>query len=156
MSPAANHRPYVLTIVVVPFLGTVLAMYLLWHRAAHLPDLVLLVTMYILAGFGVTVGFHRMSAHHSFRAHPAAKLVLLILGSMAVQAPPIEWAATHVKHHALSDREGDPHSPMDGFFHAHVGWLFKDRFGDPQRYSRHLLEDPIVVFVNCTYLLWVA
>jgi stearoyl-CoA desaturase (delta-9 desaturase) len=156
MSPAANHRPYILAAVVVPFLGTILAMYLLWHRAAHLSDLVLLISMYILTGFGIGVGFHRMSCHRSFRAHPAAKLVLLILGSMAVEAPPMEWAATHIKHHALSDREGDPHSPMDGFLHAHVGWLFKDRFGDPQQYCRHLLKDPIVVFVNRTYLLWPA
>jgi stearoyl-CoA desaturase (delta-9 desaturase) len=112
--------------------------------------------MYTLNGLGITVGFHRMLTHRSFRPHPAVKLVLLILGSTAVQAPPIEWAASHIKHHALSDQEGDPHSPMEGFFHAHLGWLFKDRFADPQQYCRHLLRDPIVVFVNRTFLLWVV
>lgn len=56
--------------------------------------------MYTLTAFGGTAGFHRMLTHRSFRPHPIVKLVLLILGSMGVEAPPIEWAATHIKHHA--------------------------------------------------------
>lgn len=156
MSPTANYKPYILTIVIVPFLGTVLAICLLWQQAVRWSDLVLLITLYTFSALGLTVGFHRMLTHHSFRPHPAVKLVLLILGCMAVEAPPIEWAATHIKHHALSDHEGDPHSPMEGLFHAHLGWLFKDRFADPQQYCRHLLKDPIVIFVNRTFLLWVA
>jgi stearoyl-CoA desaturase (delta-9 desaturase) len=156
MRSTANYKAYILIIVTVPFLGTVLAICSLWQWAMHLSDLVLLVTMYTFTAFGMTVGFHRMLTHRSFRAHPSVKLVLLILGCMGVEAPPIEWAATHIKHHALSDQEGDPHSPMEGLFHAHLGWLFKDRFADPQQYCRHLLKDPIVVFVNRTFLLWVA
>jgi len=156
MRSTANYKAYLLIIVTVPFLGTVLAICSLWQRAILLSDLVLLVTMYTFTALGMTVGFHRMLTHRSFRAHPTVKLVLLILGCMAVEAPPIEWVATHTKHHALSDREGDPHSPMEGLFHAHLGWLFKDRFADPQQYCRHLLKDPIVVFVNRTFLLWVA
>jgi len=156
MRSTANLKAYVLIIVTVPFLGTVLAIVSLWQRAIRLSDLVLLVTMYTLTALGMTAGFHRMLTHRSFRAHPTVKLILLILGCMGVEAPPIEWAATHIKHHALSDREGDPHSPMEGLFHAHLGWLFKDRFADPQQYCRYLLKDPIVVFVNRTFLLWVV
>jgi stearoyl-CoA desaturase (delta-9 desaturase) len=156
MRPTANYKAYILIIVIVPFLGTVLAICSLWQQAVQQSDLVLLVTMYTFTALGMTVGFHRMLTHRSFRPHPIVKLVLLILGSMAVEAPPIEWAATHIKHHALSDHEGDPHSPTEGLFHAHLGWLFKDRFADPQQYCRHLLKDPIVVFVNRTFLFWVA
>jgi len=152
----ANSKPFALVIVIVPLLGTVLAIGLLWQRAIHWSDLALLATMYALTAFGVTIGYHRMLTHRSFRAHPVVKVILLVLGSMGVEGPPIEFAATHIKHHAHPDREGDPHSPMEGFFHAHVGWLFKDRFADPQIYCRHLLKDPIVVFVNRTFLLWVA
>ncbi len=156
MRPMANSKPFALVIVIVPLLGTVLAIGLLWQRAIHWSDLALLATMYALTAFGVTIGYHRMLTHRSFRAHPVVKVILLVLGSMGVEGPPIEFAATHIKHHAHPDREGDPHSPMEGFFHAHVGWLFKDRFADPQIYCRHLLKDPIVVFVNRTFLLWVA
>ena len=97
-----------------------------------------------------------MLTHRSFQPHPVVKFILLVLGTLAVEAPPIEWAAVHIKHHAQSDREGDPHSPLEGLFHAHVGWLFKGNFPSPEVYCRHLLKDRIVVFVNSTFLLWIA
>src|ERR1700730_2581210 len=156
MKSTAQYKAYILTIVIVPFLGTVLAICSLWQRAINLSDLVLLGTMYTLTAFGIAIGYHRMLTHRSFQAHPVVRGSSLILGAMAIEAPPIEWAATHIKHHAQSDREGDPHSPMEGIFHAHMGWLFKDRFADPQQYCRHLMKDPIVVFINRTFLLWVA
>ena len=143
----------VLVVVIVPLLTTVLALGLLWKRAVHWSDLALLATMYTLVALGVTVGFHRMLTHRSFQPHPVVKLVLLILGSMAFEGPALAWAATHIKHHAQADREGDPHSPVDGFFHAHIGWLFAET-PDPQVYCRHLLKDPTVVFVSRTFWLW--
>lgn len=148
------YKVIVLLVVVVPLLATALAIGLLWQRAVHTLDLVLLGVMYALVAFGVTVGYHRMLTHRSFRAHPAVKLALLILGSMAFEGPAIEWAATHTKHHARSDREGDPHSPIEGFFHAHLGWIFRDGDADPKQYCRHLLTDRIVMFVSKTFLLW--
>ena len=156
MKPMGNAKPFVLVIVIVPFLGTILAIGLLWQQAVRWSDLALLVTLYTLNAFGLTIGYHRMLTHRSFRPHPAVKAILLVLGSMAVASPPIEFAATHIKHHAQSDREGDPHSPLEGLFHSHLGWLFKDRFADPQVYCRHLLKDAIVVFVNRSFLLWVG
>jgi stearoyl-CoA desaturase (delta-9 desaturase) len=75
---------------------------------------------------------------------------------MAVEGPAIEWASTHIKHHAHADQEGDPHSPVEGFFHAHLGWMFKDPDPNTALYGRHLLHDPLVVFVNRTSVLWVA
>jgi stearoyl-CoA desaturase (delta-9 desaturase) len=95
-----------------------------------------------------------MLTHRSFRPHPVVKVLLLVLGSMAFEGPAIEWAATHIKHHAKSDREGDPHSPVDGFFHAHLGWVFRDSNADPRQYARHLLSDRIITFVSNTFLIW--
>ncbi|WP_236022977.1 acyl-CoA desaturase [Dictyobacter formicarum] len=112
--------------------------------------------MYICITFGVTAGFHRMLTHRSFRAHPVIKFLLLVFGSMSLEGPALEWAATHVKHHAQSDKEGDPHSPTEGFIHAHLGWLFKDRMADPNVYCRNLVNDRMVVFVSRTFLLWVV
>ncbi|HKW21392.1 MAG TPA: acyl-CoA desaturase [Ktedonobacterales bacterium] len=152
----AVYKIVVLLVVLIPLLATVLAIRLLWQRAVHVPDLILLAVMYALVAFGVTVGYHRMLTHRSFRAHPAVKLLLLILGSMAFEGPAIDWAATHTKHHARADREGDPHSPVEGFFHAHLGWIFHDGDADPKVYSRHLLNDRIVTFVSKTFLLWAA
>lgn len=143
-----------LGVVVVPFLAVLLAIGLLWQRAVHWSDLLLLATLYTVVAFGVTVGFHRMLTHRSFRPHPVVKFLLLALGSMALEGPALQWAATHLKHHAYADREGDPHSPVDGFFHAHLGWIFVDAEADPRRYCRPLLRDPLIVFVSRTFLLW--
>ena len=150
------YQTIVLLIVVVPLLATGLAVRLLWQRAVQWTDLALLATMYILVAIGVTVGYHRMLTHRSFTPHPAVKFVLLVLGSMALEGDAITWTATHTKHHALADRPGDPHSPLDGFFHAHLGWIFAEPDADPKVYCRHLLRDRMVVFVSRTHLLWVA
>ena len=154
MRPSLAYKAVVLTVVVVPLAATLFAIRLLWQRAVNWPDLALLGVLYALVALGVTVGFHRMLTHRSFRPHPAVKFVLLVLGSMAVEGPAIDWAATHIKHHALADSEGDPHSPLDGFFHAHLGWVFESATADPNVYCRNLVNDPIVSFVSRTFLLW--
>ena len=148
------NKAVVLAVVVIPLLATIFAIGLLWQRAVYWSDLVLLVTMYAFVALGVTVGYHRMLTHRSFRPHPVVKCVLLILGSMAWEGPALEWAATHIKHHAQADREGDPHSPVEGFFHSHLGWLFNDRTADPNGYCRNLVQDPMVTFISRTFLLW--
>jgi len=150
------YKTVVLFVVVVPLVATALAIVLLWQRAVHWSDLALLATMYVVVAIGVTVGYHRMLTHRSFVPHPAIKAVLLILGSMALEGDAIQWTATHTKHHALADRPGDPHSPLDGFFHAHLGWVFAEADADPRKYCRHLLQDHLVVFVSRTHLLWVV
>lgn len=155
MRSITSSRYIVLVAVVVPFLATLFAIWLLWERAVHWSDLILLATMYALITLGVGVGFHRMLTHRSFQPHPIVKFILLVLGSMSLEGPALEWAATHIKHHANSDREGDPHSPVEGFVHAHIGWVFKTFYNDPDVYCRNLVKDPIVVFVSRTFALWV-
>jgi stearoyl-CoA desaturase (delta-9 desaturase) len=154
--PGPGHKALVLVVVVVPFLALGVAIWQLWDRAVTWQHLAWLVGMYIPIALGVTAGFHRMLTHRSFRAHPAARFALLVLGSMAVEGSALSWAADHLKHHALSDQEGDPHSPTEGLWHAHLGWLFSDPGADPRVYCKHLLKDPVVVFVDRTFVLWVA
>jgi len=145
-----------LVVVIVPFLATLFAIWLLWDRAVNWTDLALLVAFNVIGGLGVTVGFHRMLTHRSFHPHPVVKSILLAFGSMAVEGPALEWAATHIKHHAHSDRDGDPHSPVEGFWHAHMGWMFNRSPADPNVYCRNLVKDPIVVFISRTFILWVV
>ena len=144
-----------LVVVVLPFLATLFAIWLLWQRAVNWTDIALLIAFNVLAGLGVTVGYHRMLTHRSFQPHPVVKFIFLVLGSMALEGPALEWAATHIKHHANSDREGDPHSPVEGFWHAHMGWMFNRSFADPNVYCRNLVKDPIVDFVSRTFIFWV-
>jgi stearoyl-CoA desaturase (Delta-9 desaturase) len=150
------RKAAVLIVVVAPFIATGIAIVQLWQWAVNWQDLALMLAMYVPISLGVTAGFHRMLTHRSFRAHPIVRAVMVILGSMAVEGSAITWAANHLKHHALADSEGDPHSPVDGLFHSHLGWLFTTDDADPNVYCRHLLNDPVVVFVDRTFLLWVA
>jgi stearoyl-CoA desaturase (delta-9 desaturase) len=150
------YKAILLVVVIGPLVATVFAIRMLWMRAVNETDIALLISLYICTALGITIGYHRMLTHRSFNPHPVIKFIFLVLGSMALEGAAIEWTATHVKHHAHSDKEGDPHSPMEGFFHAHVGWLFKDRQAAPEIYCRHLLKDQQVMFVSRTFLLWVV
>jgi len=146
----------VVVAVVAPFLATAYGIVQLWERAVTWLDLALLFGLYLPISLGVTAGFHRMLTHRSFRAHAAVRAIMLVLGSMAVEGPAIRWAANHLKHHALADKDGDPHSPVDGLVHSHLGWLFNYDRADPNVYCRALLRDPVVVFVDRTFQLWVV
>jgi stearoyl-CoA desaturase (Delta-9 desaturase) len=150
------QKAVVLLIVVIPFVATAFAIQQLWDRGVNWRDLALLVGLYIPISLGVTAGFHRMLTHRSFRAHPAARAIILVLGSMAVEGSAIGWAANHLKHHVLSDQPGDPHSPLDGLMHAHLGWLFATDQADPEIYCRPLLKDRVIVAVDRTFPVWVV
>jgi stearoyl-CoA desaturase (Delta-9 desaturase) len=165
VQPVANERlDRTLTglVTVLPFIGLAVAGWQLWNWWLHWYDLVAFVVVYIPTGLGITVGFHRLFTHRSFKAGPITRGVLAALGSAAIEGPVISWVADHRKHHAFSDEEGDPHSPhvdhggLRGLFHAHMGWLFvHDQRALKTRYAPDLLADPVVSFVNRTFVLWV-
>jgi stearoyl-CoA desaturase (delta-9 desaturase) len=153
-------------ITAVPPLLLVLAGWQMWNRELRWRDIVIFLIMYVPTGLGVTVGFHRLLTHRSFKTSPALRGLLAVLGTMAVEGPVISWVADHRKHHAYSDRLGDPHSPhvdhgsglrgaLRGLVHAHVGWLFDhSQRGARERFAPDLLADPVVAFVDKTFLLW--
>lgn len=144
-----------LALVWLPIFGLISAIVLLWNHYVTWVDVALLLTFFTLCGFGITLGYHRMLTHKSFQAHPWLKTFLLICGSMAMQGPALHWAATHIQHHANSDEEEDPHSPLKSLWHAHAGWILDNFKPDIQRYAPALLKDPIIVAINNTWWLWV-
>jgi stearoyl-CoA desaturase (delta-9 desaturase) len=164
---SAGRRTGVLIITVVPFLGLIAAIGMLWNTAVGWTDLALFAGLYLLCGFGITIGYHRMLTHRAFEAVAPLKAALLIAGSIAIQGRAIDWAVDHRTHHAFSDKEGDPHSPhagyensiwghLKGLVHAHVGWMFEHSGTDRERYAKDLLADRLVLFVDRTFPLWVV
>jgi stearoyl-CoA desaturase (delta-9 desaturase) len=165
---SALERRATLVAVIVPFIACIAAVALAWGGLVTALDLAILAVMYALAGFGVTVGYHRLLTHRAFDAPPAVRAVLAALGSMGVQGAVIRWVADHRKHHTFADEEGDPHSPhlrgregwrgvVRGMWHAHTGWLFEDGERAPaRRYARDLLADPVIRFVDRWFPGWVA
>jgi stearoyl-CoA desaturase (delta-9 desaturase) len=141
-----------------PVLGLAVLLPFGWGRIITTGDVVLAVALYLFTGFGIAAGFHRLFAHHSFRANRVLKVILAVAGSMALEGSVISWVATHRRHHMFSDQPGDPHSPtrfgtgfngtMRGFLWAHVGWLFADDPTDAQRFAPDLRRDHDLVVVD--------
>ena len=168
--PGTSRISQVVTLVavVVPPLGLVSAMGLLWQVGFHWVDAALFAGLYVGCAFGTTIGFHRFFTHKGFEAGAPIKALLAILGCMTMQGPVTQWVTDHRKHHALSDKPGDPHSPhvgygggawgaLRGFVHAHVGWMFSNLGMEQGReYGRDLYEDRLVRTIDRLYLLWVV
>jgi stearoyl-CoA desaturase (Delta-9 desaturase) len=155
------------TVTAIPFAALVVVGWQLWNDALRWSDLIVFAICYVATGLGITVGFHRHFTHRAFKTKPWMRGLLAILGSAAIEGPVISWVADHRKHHAFSDEEGDPHSPhvdhghglrgaLKGLWHAHVGWLFiHTNRGNKQRYAPDLMKDPLVRFIDRTFVLWV-
>ena len=154
-------------VTVVPVLLLGVAIWLAWGGTLHWQDLVVLAVSYLITGAGITVGYHRLFTHRSFKTGRPVRALFAVFGSAAVEGPVIEWVSTHRKHHRFSDAPGDPHSPhtdhgvgwrgaLQGLFHAHVGWMFRgvDRASE-ERYAKDLLADPLIRAVDRTFPLWV-
>ena len=154
------------TITAIPFIGLGLVVWQTWASALRWSDVAVFAIMYLLTGLGVTVGFHRLLTHRSFKTKPWVRGTFAALGSVAIEGPVISWVADHRKHHAFSDQEGDPHSPhvdhgggwrgaLRGLLHAHVGWLFiHTQRANKERYAPDLMKDPQIRFIERTFLWW--
>lgn len=162
----AIQKRFALATITVPFIGSLVAIWLAWHSGVGLLEMGLLLGMYTLTVVGVTVGFHRLFAHRAFEARRSVRIALGILGSMAAQGTLIYWAATHRRHHQYSEQPGDPHSPyihegeqlgwLRGLWHSHIGWMLDSKMTNSALFARDLLQDTDIVRVNQLYLVWVT
>jgi stearoyl-CoA desaturase (delta-9 desaturase) len=164
----ALERRVNMAAVFLPFLVVAAAIPLLWGDWLGWSDIVVFFFMYLLSGLGVTVGFHRLLTHRSFKTHKLTEYVFAYLGMLAVEGPVIDWVADHRKHHAHTDVEGDPHSPhvghgdgikgaIKGLWHAHVGWLWETHGeASARRYAKDLAEDRTMRALNRKFPLIVV
>lgn len=150
----------------IPFLALLAAIPVAWGWGLGWHDIIIFVVMYAIAGHGITVGFHRHFTHGSFKANRGLKIALAVAGSMAIQGPVVRWVADHRRHHAFSDREGDPHSPWrygetipalaKGLWWAHTGWLFDVEQTPRSKYAPDLMADEDLHKVDRAFPLIVA
>jgi stearoyl-CoA desaturase (delta-9 desaturase) len=164
----SERRDRIITgiVTVAPVVSLLFVAWQLWARFLGWNDIFVFLVLYLLTGLGVTVGLHRLFAHRAFATTRTIRATLAILGSAAIEGPVISWVADHRKHHAFSDQEGDPHSPhvdhghgwrgaLRGLLHAHVGWLFiHTQRARRTRYAPDLIADPVVSWVDRTFLVW--
>jgi stearoyl-CoA desaturase (delta-9 desaturase) len=153
-------------LVVGPFAALGVAVVSLWGHGISGLDVVIAVVMYAVTCLGVTIGFHRLLAHRSFRANRPLRIALAVAGTMAIEGSALTWVAQHRKHHAHTEQEGDPHSPfrygtgfwpqLKGLGYAHVGWFFDSHPSQPERWAPDLLADRDMYVVSKTSHVWSA
>ncbi len=154
------------TFLLVPFLALAVAVPVFWGWGVSWLDLTIGGAFFVVSTLGVTVGYHRYFTHGSFRAKRALRIALAVAGGLAAQGPVIGWVADHRRHHAFSDRDGDPHSPWlfgtspvalaRGFWHAHMGWLFGRDKTNVERFAPDLAADRDLRVVDRLFPLWVV
>ena len=111
------------------------------------------ILYYVTIGLGISMGYHRLHTHRSYKVPLWLEYVFATFGTMTLEGGPIFWVATHRMHHQLSDQPGDPHSPRDGGFWSHMGWIL---WGDSNhrntkmlcRYAPDLAKHPYYVWLN--------
>ena len=101
---------------------------LAFYTGVSATDVALCLGTYYLRMWGITGGYHRYFAHKSFKTSRVFQFVLAFIGCMATQKGPLWWAGGHRRHHRYSDQPGDMHSPNEGFYWSHQGWIFDGRW----------------------------
>jgi stearoyl-CoA desaturase (delta-9 desaturase) len=150
--------------VILPLVALVAAIPFAWGWGLTWIDVAIALVFYVTSGLGITVGFHRYFTHGSFKAKRPLRIALAVAGSLAMQGPVITWVADHRRHHAFSDKEGDPHSPWlfgtspaalaKGFWHSHTGWLFDRDMTNRERFTPDLLADRDILRVDRLFIVW--
>ncbi len=166
MAPGLIGQAVTGLIVVGPLGGLVWAVATAWGRGLSLMNLLVACAFYVVAGHGITVGYHRYLTHGGFKALRPVRIGLAAAGCLAVEGGPIGWVALHRRHHQFSDAEGDPHSPyrfgtsplaqLRGLVYSHVGWLFSGPAAQPEIYAPDLLADRDIQRINRLFPLIAA
>ncbi len=167
-TPGLGHQLTMLAAVIFPLIGVVLAMVMLsrvgWFQWYHVA---MVVVGWLMTGLGITVGFHRLLTHKSFETYPWMRAMWMGLGAVSIEGSPMIWCAVHRRHHQVSDKEGDPHSPnlhgsgifnaLHGAWHGHTGWLLTSHWPsiDLERYVPDLMQERFLCWINRYYYLFV-
>ncbi|HUQ91517.1 MAG TPA: fatty acid desaturase [Bryobacteraceae bacterium] len=138
-----------IVVLVLFHIGAVAALFMFsWQAAA-----VAAVLYYLAIGLGISMGYHRLHTHRSYKIPRAIEYFFAVCGTLTLEGGPIFWVATHRIHHQKSDQPGDPHSPRDGAWWSHIGWII---FGEAKhndtrlmaKYAPDLAKDKFYIWLN--------
>jgi len=147
--PLKRSRSLVAELPTVVYVGIQLACVLVFFTGVTPTALALLAFTFALRMFAITGVYHRYFSHRTYRTSRVMQFVLGVIGTMAVQKGPLWWASIHRLHHRDSDGPDDPHSPRRGFWYAHQGWIFDDRWEPTyEDQIKDLMKFPELVWLN--------
>src|SRR5580765_785866 len=145
----ANRNSRMVIFLSSAHLGGVAALFF-WSWPAVLTAIVL---YWIAGSLGIGMGYHRLLTHRCYKVPKVVEYFLVICGTMSLQGGPIEWVTTHRLHHAHTDRAGDPHSPRDGGWWAHVGWIL---WGPAQNHPEAIITRYAPDLMNDRFYRWLT
>ena len=141
----------VAALTLIPIAGIFGTIFHIWNYGIVWQEPLLLFVFWIVTGLGITVGYHRLFSHRSFKAHPILEWTMAIIGAAALENSALKWCSDHRHHHKHLDTEKDPYSITKGFFHAHMGWILENNPA-PIEKVQDLEEKPALRFQYKYYL----
>ena len=160
------QRRHFLLFDILPILGTAVAV-ILWvlGRPPSTTDIVMFFTLWAFTGFSLSIGYHRLFTHRSFKTYMPVRVLLTAFGNMAARSTMITWTSQHRRHHELADHDGDVHSPnlhghtligrMRGLWYSHFTWMLEHDYPNVVHYVPDLLADKPVVKTDRMYYRWI-
>src|SRR5256885_3845360 len=143
-----------LLVITLFHIGTVAALFIFKWQAL----VATILLWWISASLGVGMGFHRLLTHRGYKTPKLVEYFLTLCGTLTLEGGAINWVATHRIHHAFTDAPGDPHTPRDGGWWAHIGWMLTgtSQAHDAEtiaRYAPDMVKDRFHVWLNRLYWL---
>jgi stearoyl-CoA desaturase (delta-9 desaturase) len=165
-----NRFDVLARLVAVAILGSLaFSIYWFWQHGVRGFDVAIFIAMNAISALGTTVGYHRLFAHRAFEAPAFWRGLLGIWGALAMQGPILYWVSVHRKHHRYPDAAEDPHAPIwegkswrasphpvRAIYRSFFGWMFDGTYRLYPDYVRDLRKDPVVLWIDRFYPLWVA
>ena len=119
----------------------------------HWGQILMGIVFYIFTGISITAGYHRLFSHKAYDAHWSVKLFYLLFGAATFQNSVLKWGSDHRRHHNKVDTEEDPYNINEGFFYAHIGWIFlKQNSTIHEKYAQDFLKDKLVMWQHKYYI----
>lgn len=144
--------PVVAWIGIVHVFALIAPFYFSWQA------LVVCIVLILLTGmFGVCMGYHRLLTHKSFKTFRVVRWTFAFLGGLSGEGSALSWVANHRKHHAFSDKEGDPHSPRDGKWWSHMFWFMPEAIRKRDKltmakYAPDIQKDKVMMLIHYLFL----
>lgn len=150
------HWPSAIFVFLSPVATAIALAFYIYYNGVHWMEPVLLIVGFYVTGMGVTAGYHRYFTHRSHEAHPIVEMFYLIFGATMLQNPVLDWCQVHRVHHRYADTDLDPHNIKQGFFYAHMGWIYqKTSLLENYKMVPDMLANPRVMWQK-KYYWWIV
>lgn len=135
-------------------LGSLIAPFYIYYNPLTTTEIVLFWVYFLATSFSITVGYHRLFAHATYKAHPIIQFLLLFFGAATYEQSAIKWSSQHRQHHQFTDTDLDPHDSTKGFWYCHVGWIIFYKHVMNRANVKDLFNSPLILNQHRYYNLW--